>query len=880
MVVARGAVCEDTPSPKTKDACQTTPVKPTAKAKASAAKAKAKGKAKAEKKKKHEEEGDGETKETKEVEKKSKKHEKKGDGETKETKEVEKKSKKHEKKGDGETKETKEVEKKNKKQPKGKAKVKPSPQLKQKGKKKDKKAKSDWEKEMLAAEEPEPVKEESTAEASSAPKRRKKTKSEVKETKSEVKECDDSQLSLATLLKGQEQMIAQSIWNNAKDMIESQESQSKSELMSALGGSASEVFTEKLAEEFLKFLKIKANPDEVEHDLEKPGDTVMDSSGGLSTEALRALEEQETVPGDITEVAAAPAEPTAPATKAPEVVPPVAPEALALPSVPAAAPETKAPEVAPLAPVAPEALALPSTAPAAAPETKAPEVAPLALPSTAPAAPSTAPAAAVPNLLRTPPHIRLGSTVAHVSLGQQRQMLTAEDLKGMDEANILQKYDEGLIPDDVITSSNCRLYMRMRRYMEDHATEVSCPNMLAMFNGTLKERRSLLRQWLSSGENAERCEVQLKVSRSVDDEMDTEEQLLTIDGMKRAGMSEPKIAAIISSQAPVLDRDHPHIMEEARYWCHIQTKRVCRQRSRLELNATSRVRADGAAINGLLSEARGQAPNGQPMQLQQAMEMLKAQSAPNGDNAGGQPSTKAKPQPKRKTKNPPMPLNPKSWKNIIADGCNDLKKEYLAATCALELPKGNDLRVKLTTLKVEIGQIWDDTKVIDADLIDETTFEKHMAKIADVLTRSKMLRVQARAVAREMASRRIAGAIGQAIRHHLDREIALGFGQGDLTQAFAERRAAKHGLSIKCEISYVEVPVKNDEDEMEIVGWPVLLPRDLMIALINSGYLHMLAGTVEQREAFWERALLDYPQETNNIDPKCKLNQLYTPDDL
>ena len=139
----------------------------------------------------------------------------------------------------------------------------------------------------------------------------------------------------------------------------------------------------------------------------------------------------------------------------------------------------------------------------------------------------------------------------------------------------------------------------------------------------------------------------------------------------------------------------------------------------------------------------------------------------------------------------------------------------------------------------------------------------------------------------------LGGAIGQAIRHHLDREIALGFGQGDLTQAFAERlgriygsdtfgvsesrppesrvhrRAAKHGLSIKCEISYVEVPVKNDEDEMEIVGWPVLLPRDLMIALINSGYLHMLAGTVEQREAFWERALLDYPQETNNIDPKC-----------
>ena len=33
--------------------------------------------------------------------------------------------------------------------------------------------------------------------------------------------------------------------------------------MSALGGSASGVFTEKLAEEFLKFLQIKANPDDL-----------------------------------------------------------------------------------------------------------------------------------------------------------------------------------------------------------------------------------------------------------------------------------------------------------------------------------------------------------------------------------------------------------------------------------------------------------------------------------------------------------------------------------------------------------------------------------------------------------------------------------------
>ena len=64
----------------------------------------------------------------------------------------------------------------------------------------------------------------------------------------------------------------------------------------------------------------------------------------------------------------------------------------------------------------------------------------------------------------------------------------------------------------------------------------------------------------------------------------------------------------------------------------------------------------------------------------------------------------------------------------------------------------------------------------------------------------------------------------------------------------------------------VEVPMKNDEEQMEIVSWPMLLPKDLMIALLNSGYKQMLMGSLNERLAYWEQAVLDFPEEYNNID--------------
>lgn len=64
------------------------------------------------------------------------------------------------------------------------------------------------------------------------------------------------------------------------------------------------------------------------------------------------------------------------------------------------------------------------------------------------------------------------------------------------------------------------------------------PNMHELFNGNLASRRTLLQQWLCSGEDPSKCECGLVLTRENTEEAESEEQLLTIIGMRRAGVSE------------------------------------------------------------------------------------------------------------------------------------------------------------------------------------------------------------------------------------------------------------------------------------------------------------------------------------------------------
>lgn len=67
------------------------------------------------------------------------------------------------------------------------------------------------------------------------------------------------------------------------------------------------------------------------------------------------------------------------------------------------------------------------------------------------------------------------------------------------------------------------------------------------------------------------------------------------------GALRPKIQATISSKRPVLDPEHPHIMEEARWWVNVKQTRTRKMSDRLRVKMDTKVQTTGDVISALTS---------------------------------------------------------------------------------------------------------------------------------------------------------------------------------------------------------------------------------------------------------------------------------------
>ena len=95
----------------------------------------------------------------------------------------------------------------------------------------------------------------------------------------------------------------------------------------------------------------------------------------------------------------------------------------------------------------------------------------------------------------------------------------------------------GVIPLDLVNTSNCRkAAMRLRRAMESGS--VKFPQCQKLFESNNADRLSLLRQFLTSEENLQKLEIQLELERENEQENEEVDKLLTLDGMRKAGVSE------------------------------------------------------------------------------------------------------------------------------------------------------------------------------------------------------------------------------------------------------------------------------------------------------------------------------------------------------
>ena len=63
-----------------------------------------------------------------------------------------------------------------------------------------------------------------------------------------------------------------------------------------------------------------------------------------------------------------------------------------------------------------------------------------------------------------------------------------------------------------------------------------------------------------------------------------------------------KIRAVTTTQQPVLDRDRPEILEEARWWIRVTESRTRRSTSRMTMTARANVQADADQVAGMVNE--------------------------------------------------------------------------------------------------------------------------------------------------------------------------------------------------------------------------------------------------------------------------------------
>ena len=84
-------------------------------------------------------------------------------------------------------------------------------------------------------------------------------------------------------------------------------------------------------------------------------------------------------------------------------------------------------------------------------------------------------------------------------------------------------------------------------------------------------------------------------------------------------------------------------------------------------------------------------------------------------------------------------------------------------------------------------------------------------------------------------------------------------------ERFHRRVNRTSNLAMHCPISSCDIPVvcANDEGEevVSIVGWPVILPRDLAVSLINAGYEEIVFGNAAERSEYWDHTLKEYPMD-------------------
>lgn len=87
-------------------------------------------------------------------------------------------------------------------------------------------------------------------------------------------------------------------------------------------------------------------------------------------------------------------------------------------------------------------------------------------------------------------------------------------------------------------------------------------------------------------------------------------------------------------------------------------------------------------------------------------------------------------------------------------------------------------------------------------------------------------------------------------------------GSGYSGEQRLHNRLRREGLTLACDVSPMELPLKVETEDgaevMEIGSWPILLPHDLLQCFLDAGREDLLLGSKHRQEEYWELMAKDY----------------------
>lgn len=129
-----------------------------------------------------------------------------------------------------------------------------------------------------------------------------------------------------------------------------------------------------------------------------------------------------------------------------------------------------------------------------------------------------------------------------------------------------------------------------------------------------------------------------------------------------------KIDAIIASQKPILDPQHPEILEEARYWCFTAAQRAEKNLHSIEARAQANIRATGDTLESMASGINmSSGLVGSQVDVRKMLD-LSASTASGSSQPLAKAGAKKKAKAKAKSK-PVQPQEPQTWEEKQDAAC-------------------------------------------------------------------------------------------------------------------------------------------------------------------------------------------------------------------